>query len=391
MEDEQPHNHKKRNLILWIALGVFVFAGLVWFCFWLFYARFYETTDDAYVHGNQVMLTPQVSSGVKAIYAEETDLVEQGQLLVELDTSKYVLAFEQSQEKLAETVRQVAALFLFRDAKQAEFDLRIAELRQAELDLEHREGLVNTGAISIEEYEQYQTNVLVAEARVESAEREYEMTKVMTEGVCVETHPLVLESVTSLQESYLNLIRCQVLAPVTGYVAKRSVQAGDYVEVGDTLLDVVPLDYVWAEANFKETKLKNIRIGQPVTFTADMHGRGVKYHGKVVGFQAGSGSAFALLPAQNASGNWIKIVQRVPVRISIKPDEIRENPLFIGVSLEVSVDVHETKGSMIADEPTMKPIYTTPIYTTQFAEMEEIAPLIEQIIIENNTLLADES
>jgi len=380
---EETSNHKKRNLWLIILASVFLIAGLAWFLFWLFVGRFYVYTEDAYVHGNEVMLTPQVSAGVRAIYADDTDLVEQGQLVIELDRTDYEIRLEELKKILANTVREVAALFQDVEAKEAEVVLKAAELRQAELDLEHRVPLVKTGAVSLEEFETYQTAVLVAASALALAEKEYEASKVLIEGTTVETHPRVQEAAWNVRQGYLNLIRCQIWAPATGYIAKRSAQVGDQVSIGDTLLYIVPLDYIWVEANYKETKLRAVRIDQPVSFKADIYGDSVEYHGKIVGFQPGSGNAFSLLPPENASGNWIKIIQRVPVRVSIDPKEIREHPLLLGLSMRVTVDVHVTDGKMLSQVATKEPLYTTPIYQKQREEMEAIDPVIEELIANN--------
>lgn len=384
----KPKKKSKKKRTIWlIVLGlIFFLAGLAWLLYWVFVGRFYVYTEDAYVHGNEVMLTPQVSAGVKAIYAEQTSLVEKGQLVVELDRSNFLIAFEEAQKRLASTVRHVVSMFEDVGAKQAEVALRASQLRQAELDYTHREPLVQPGAVSVEEFETYQTDVLVAAASLSAAEKQLEMAQALVEGTTVETHPLVQEQVWALRQSYLNLIRCQIWAPVTGYVAKRSVQVGDQVKVGETLLYIVPLNDIWIEANYKETQLGDVRIGQPVEYTADLYGGDVKFHGKVVGFQPGSGNAFALLPPENASGNWIKIIQRVPVRISVDPDEIREHPLLLGLSMRTYVDVHDTSGKMLAPTPSMEPRYTTTIYSKQMEEMVEIDPIIETIIKQNNTL-----
>jgi len=379
----KTNHNKKRNIWLLILTTIFILAGLAWLLYWIFIGRFYVYTEDAYVHGNEVMLTPQVNAGVKAIYAEETDLVEKGQLVVELDRSDYLITLEEQKKTLASTVRNVVSMFQNVEAKEAEVVLRAAELRQAELDLNHRQPLVKTGAVSVEEFEIYQTDVLVAASNLTLAEKEWEMAEALVAGTTVETHPLVQEQVWALRQTYLNLIRCQIWAPATGYVAKRSVQVGDQVMEGDTLLYIVPLEDIWIEANYKETHLSNVRIGQSVEYTADLYGGGVKFHGKVVGFQPGSGNAFALLPPENASGNWIKIIQRVPVRISVDPDEIIEHPLLLGLSMRTHVDVHDTSGKMLAQAPTMKPLYTTTIYAKQMEQMVDIDPVIEDIIKQN--------
>ncbi|MCH9609523.1 MAG: putative multidrug resistance protein EmrK [Chlamydiales bacterium] len=380
---EECIHRRRRNIFLGSVLGFAFFIVIVWFLYWLIYGQFHVKTDDAYVHGNKLSLTPQISSGVAAIFAEETNFVEQGQLVVKLSTEESLITFNKLKEELGSTVRQVSGYFHDAEAKQAELELTRANLRQAELDLLHREGLAQTGAISKEEYEQYQTNVIVREAEVEAAQKELEKAEALIVDVTVETHPEVLTMVTKLRQAYYNIIRCNILAPMSGYIAKRSVQVGDYIREGETMLEIVPLNYLWVEANFRENRLKRIRIDQPVTFTADMHGRGVKYHGRVVGLTAGSGNAFALLPPENASGNWIKVIQRVPVRISIDPAEILQNPLVLGVSIHINVDAHDTKGSMIAQTATQFPLYTTDIYKEQYEKINEIMPILDQIIQEN--------
>ena len=375
---------KKRNFWLIVLAAVFLCSALIVLAYWIFIGRFYVYTEDAYTNGNAVMLTPQVAAGVKAIYADETDLVHQGQLVVELDPSDFELRFEELKKELAVTVRKVAGMFQEVEAKQAQITLRKAQLRQAELDLGHRDPLVKTGAVSVEEFQTFQTGVAVAAAAVDFAEKEHESVKALVAGTTVATHPLVQQAVWNLRQTYLNLIRCQMWAPVTGYIAKRSVQVGDQVAVGTTLLYIVPLDQIWVEANYKETALKNVRKGQEVSFTADLYGTSFTYHGRVLGFQPGSGNAFSLLPPENASGNWIKIVQRVPVRISIDPQELIQNPLFLGLSMRVTIDVHETQGHMMPQTPTFSPLYTTPIYNRQLEQMVAIDPLITDVI-GNNT------
>lgn len=376
--------NQKRNRWLIVLALIVLFIGILALLYWFLIARFYVYTEDAYVHGNQVMLTPQVNAGIKAIWADETDLVEKGQLVIELDASDYLILFEAQKKSLAQTVRTVVSLFEDVGVKEAEVAMREAELKQAELDLSHRNPLVEEGAVSVEEFEIYQTKVVVAKAQFEWAEKELEKASALVSGTTVESHPLVQEKVWSLRETYLNLIRCQIWAPATGYVAKRTAQVGDQVKEGDVLLYIVPLDQIWIEANYKENHLKHVRIDQPVEYTADMYGRSLKLRGRVVGFQPGSGNAFALLPPENASGNWIKIIQRVPVRIAIDPDEIREFPLFLGLSLRTHIAVHDRSGMRLAQAPTEKPIYTTEIYTKQMEKLTMIDPLISTIIQENS-------
>ena len=377
------HNHRLRTILMIVSGVIFLLLGVAWFLYWLFIGRYYVITEDAYVHGNQMQITSQVSAGVKAIYAEETDFVEKGQLLVEMEQSSYLLRYAHTKENLANTVREVASLFQAMRAQEASLVARKAELELAQLDLKHRQGLVETGAISVEEYETFATRVLTAAANVAEAEELLGEARVKVSGTAVRTHPLVLLQATAVREAYLNLVRCRVLAPVSGYVAKRGVQVGDWIEPGTTIMMVVPLDFLWMEANYKETNLKKVRIGQPVTFYSDLHGSSVKYEGKVVGYQAGTGTAFSILPAQNASGNWIKIVQRVPIRVNIPKEQLQEHPLIIGLSLHSKVDVHDTSGPMLSAVPTFEPVYHTEIYQTQMEQMEQIDPVI-QTIIESN-------
>lgn len=374
---------QKRNTLLWIIAAIALLVAICWVCYWIFYARFHIKTEDAYVHGNKVELTPQVTGGIESIYAEETDLVEKGQLVIKIDPSDYILAVEGFKDKLGNTVRRVVGYFYEVDSKLAELEFVTANLDQAKLDLRHREGLVKSGAIALEEFEQFETNVVMAEAKQAMIEQQLLQARSRVANVTVKTHPEVLEAISNLKEAYLNFLRCSVLAPVTGYVAKRAGQTGDFVQAGTTLLEIVPLDTLWVEANLKENKLKKVRIDQPVSYTADMHGRGVKYSGRVVGFQPGSGNAFALLPPENASGNWIKIVQRVPVRISVDPSQVRSYPLFLGVSMNIDIDVHDTDGLMVSTTPTEKLIYNTDLYRKQFLKMESIKVDIEAIIQSN--------
>jgi len=390
-KDKVPQNQKakpststhKRNLWMAGLAVLFLLIGIAWLLYWLLVGRFYVYTEDAYVHGNQVMLTPQVTAGVKAIFADETDLVQQGQLVVELDSSNFLIRIEELKKNLANQVRDVSYLFRDAQAKLALVKVREAELRQAELDLCHRKPLVQTGAVSREEFETFETIVVVTKENLVYAEKEYGAALSLIQGTDIETHPRVQQAVWELRQAYLDLIRCQIWSPVTGYIAKRSVQVGDQVAVGQTLLYIVPLDYIWVNANYKETQLSHVRIGQPVTFTADLYGKGVEYHGQVIGLQPGSGNAFSLLPPENASGNWIKIIQRVPVRISVDPQEIKKNPLVLGLSMRVSVDVHDVSGPKLAEQPTLMPIYTTPIYTTQVDDLFEFDPIIRELIDKN--------
>lgn len=381
---EKDQKKKKRNSILFGVILAILVMLLVWILYFLFYGRFFVSTEDAYVSGNQVPLTNQVDGGVVAIYADNTDLVLQGQVVVLLDKTNYLLKLEESKQKLANTVREVVGLFEAVKEKEAAVEVRRAELIQAKLNFSHRTPeMVESGSVGKEEFEQYGTNVAVGEANYTFALRDLDSAKALVAGTTVKTHPRVTESVTQLKNAYLDLIRCEVIAPASGYVARRSAQVGDWVVAGTSLLKIVPLDYLWVDANYKEIQLGRVRIGQKANFTADIYGRSVKYHGTVVGFTGGTGSAFALLPAQNASGNWIKIVQRLPVRIAIDPEELRKNPLFIGLSTRMEIDVHDTNGKMLCAVAQDVPAYTTFIYEQQDRKLENFSPEIQKIIDAN--------
>lgn len=385
---EGADHEKRRNHWLFSITAVFLLILLVVFFYWLLIGRFYIKTQDAYVHGNQVMLTPQVEGGVTAIYADETDFVTKGQLLVSLDCLDLQLALQEKRAQLAETVRNVKDLFENVTAKMATVKMREAECRQARLDFMHREPLILTGAVSIEEFEQYRTNVEVAESKLHLATQEFLMASQRVINTTISSHPLVVSASANYREAYLHVIRCQILSPVTGYVAKRKVQVGDRVKVADTLLVIVPLDELWLEANYKETQLRNVRIGQPVTFTADLYGKSHQFKGEVTGFQAGTGDAFALLPPENGSGNWIKIVQRLPVRVNISKEQLEEFPLFIGLSLRVTIDVHDRGGERLALKSVQGPVYTTPIYLYQNEQLEDLEKEITKVIAENSVTVA---
>lgn len=374
---------KKRTRLLALFSTIFALLLLGWLLYYLLYGRFFVETEDAYVNGNQVIITPQVTGGIVKIFADNTDLVEQGQVIVQLDITPFEITLREKKEQLASTVREVSQLFENVKEQQALLEVRNAELNQQKLNLANRAPLLASRAVSGEEYEQNQTNVTAAEANYTYALASLEAARALVQGTEIHTHPRVLAAATAVREAYLNLLRCDVVAPARGYVAKRSAQVGDWVMAGETLMIVVPLDFLWFDANYKETQLKNVRIGQDVAFTADLYGTSRKFQGKVLGFTSGTGSAFQLLPAQNATGNWIKIVQRLPIRVSIDPKQIQENPLFIGLSIRSSIDVRDTSGAMLCLVPQVEPVYTTYIYNTQAEALQNFEPQILEIIEKN--------
>jgi membrane fusion protein (multidrug efflux system) len=374
-----PTSNKRKLALLALAVVVVLIAvgyGLYWFL----HLRFFESTDAAYVTGNIVQVTPQVGGTVVQISADDTDLLQQGDVVAQLDESDAKLALEQSKAELAQAVRRVRNLYAVSEQASASARLRELELRRAKTDLERRTGL-EEGAVALEDVQHATESVATAEAALAVAKQQFATSQSLIDHTELATHPEVLAAASRVRNSYLALQRTRIISPVTGYVAKRSVQVGQRVAPGTPLLAVVPLNDVWVEANFKEVQLGALRIGQPVTLTADSYGDDVKYHGTLAGVSAGTGGAFALLPAQNATGNWIKIVQRVPVRIALDRDELKKHPLRVGLSMQVSVDVHDSKGSVLAAAPRGTAAYTTAVYDDASHTVDD---MIQKIITDNS-------
>ena len=325
------------------ALGAAVLlGGIGYFLYWFLDARFYESTDDAYVNGDVVQITSEVPGTVLALHIDDTQAVTAGQPLLELDPADAQIAEANAEADLARAVRQVRGLFHQEDELRAQIEQRQQALRTAESDLKRRSDLLSDGAISGEELAHARDSVTTARAALAASHDQLGQTTAQIEGTHIATHPQVLAAATAVRNAALALHRTGLVASVSGVVAKRSVQVGQRVAAGTPLLAVVPLDDVWIDANFKEGQLSRMRTGQPVTVHADVYGSGIDYHGHLAGIAAGSGNAFALLPAQNASGNWIKIVQRVPVRIVLDPKELKDHPLRVGLSANVRVDVRSS-------------------------------------------------
>lgn len=328
-----------------IIAAVFIVLGSAMGLNWLLSSRFYEETDDAYVQGNVVQITPQITGTVAKIYADDTDLVKVGQTLVSLDPSDTKVAVEQAEAELAQTVREVRTLYTSHKQSDANLMQRQVELGRAEDDLVQRKKLALTGTISKEELRHAEATVNAARAAVNAAREQLFSGRALTDGTSVRQHPTVQRASAHLRELLLAMQRTALLSPVSGQIAKRSVQVGQRVNPGTPMMAVIPLDHLWVDANFKEAQLRNMRVGQPVTMISDLYGSAVKYSGKVVGIGAGTGGAFALLPAQNATGNWIKVVQRVPVRIALDGAQLAAHPLRIGLSIHAEVDLHDQSGN----------------------------------------------
>jgi membrane fusion protein (multidrug efflux system) len=355
----------QRKRWLGIVVGAFAVIGIAYGAYWAIALRYVQTTDDAYVNGNVVQITPQISGTVVAIGADDTQFVKAGRILVQLDQADAKVALDQADAQLAKTVREVRSLFATSAQLQAAVAMRQSDVAKANEDLTRRERLASSGAVSGEELQHARDASNSARAALVAAQQELEANRARVDRTTVQNHPDVLNAAARVRDAYLTYSRTALPAPVSGFVAKRAVQLGQRVGPGAPLMAIVPLDQVWVDANFKEPQLAGMRGGQPVRLTADLYGGKVVYHGKVAGFGAGTGSAFALLPAQNATGNWIKIVQRVPVRIALDAQELAAHPLQIGLSMQVEIDTHERNGDRLPQLAQSTPPYATEVFHLQ--------------------------
>ncbi|SAL02788.1 secretion protein HlyD family protein [Caballeronia fortuita] len=367
----------KRRVLMTLIVLVIIIAAVAYGLYYFLVARFHESTDDAYVNGNVVQITPQVVGTVISVNADDTQTVKTGDPLVALDPADSKVALDQAEANLAQTVRQVRTFFVNNNQYEAQIALRKSDLSRAQDDLKRRMQVAQTGAVSQEEISHARDAVRSAQAALDAAQQELASNRSLTANTTIADHPNVLAAAAKVRDSYINYARNTLPAPVTGYVAKRSVQVGQRVSPGNPLMAIVPLNGVWVDANFKEVQLKHMRIGQPVELTADLYGSNVVYHGKVIGFSAGTGSAFSLLPAQNATGNWIKVVQRLPVRIQLDPKELEEHPLRIGLSMNVDVTIKDEQGGQLGN--AQNTVYQTNVFDNYGAQADqEIARIIQQ-------------
>ncbi len=372
----------QRRRQTWLAAltGAVILLALLAGLWWWLYASRYQSTDDAYVAGDLVSAMSQVSGTVVAIAADETDLVHAGQELVRLDATDARIALADAEQQLAHAVRQTRTVFDNRDQLAAVVGQRRTDLDRAVADYDRRKDLAASGAVSSEELGHARDALNTARDALRAAEKNLAASVALAGRSGIADHPDVQAAATQVERAWLALQRTSVRAPVTGYVARRSVQLGGRIAPGVPLLAVVPLERLRVDANFKEVQLKHMRIGQPASVTADLYGGRVEYHGRIEGLGLGTGAAFALLPAQNATGNWIKVVQRVPVRITLDARELAAHPLRIGLSTRVSVDVRDDSGLQLAQRPRPEPVLTTSAYDI---DRREISARIAQIIREN--------
>ncbi|MHC8366335.1 HlyD family secretion protein [Pseudomonas sp. ZT5P21] len=378
-------NPRKRKVMLAGLAILVVLAGVGVWGYHEFYGRWGESTDDAYVNGNVVEITPLVTGTVVSIGADDGDLVHEGQVLINFDPNDAQIGLQSAEANLARTVRQVRGLYSNVDGMKAQVNAQQAEVQKAQDNFSRRKSLAAGGAISQEELSHARDDLTSAQNALANAKQQLKTTSALVDDTVVSSHPDVMSAAAQLRQAYLNNSRSTLIAPVTGYVAKRSVQLGQRVQPGTALMAVIPLDQLWIDANFKETQLRDMRIGQPVDIEADLYGSDVKFSGTIDSLGAGTGSAFALLPAQNATGNWIKIVQRVPVRIHINAEELAKHPLRVGLSTQVDVNLRDQSGPVLAQQPPQKASFSTNVYDRQLAEADA---LITQLIHDNSAAVS---
>jgi len=372
-------NSRKRKVMLTGLTLLVILGGLGVWGWHEVYGRWNESTDDAYVNGNVVEVTPLATGTVVSIGADDGDLVHAGQVLVNFDPSDAKIGLQSAEANLAKAVRQVRGLYSNVDGMRAQVAEQKAAVQKAQENFTPRKNLAAGGAISQEELSHARDDLTSAQSALNNVQHQLNSSNALVDDTVVSNHPDVKAAAAQLRQAYLANARTTLIAPVTGYVAKRTVQLGQRVQPGTALMAVIPLDQLWIDANFKETQLRDMRIGQPVDIEADLYGSSVKFSGTIDSLGAGTGSAFALLPAQNATGNWIKIVQRVPVRIHINAEELAKHPLRVGLSTQVEVNLHDQSGPVLAQQPPQKASFSTDVYGQQLADADaEITRLIHE-------------
>jgi len=373
-QSPQPsaNKKKKRKSVLIVLALIFVLIGIAWGVYWFLVLRHFQETDDAYVAGNQVQVMAQVSGSVNKVWFEDTDFVKKGDVLVSLDKTDAEQAFEKAQTALATSVRQTHQLMINGKQYQASITLQQTALAQAQADLKRREPLGAANLIGREELQHARDAVATAKAQLDVAIQQYNANQAMILNTSLENQPAVQQSAAELRDAWLALQRTEIRSPMDGFVSRRSVQVGSQISTSTPLLAVVPATNLWVDANFKETQLAGVRIGQPATVVADIYGDEVVYQGKVAGLDMGTGSAFSLLPAQNATGNWIKVVQRLPVRIELNQEDIARHPLRIGLSTLVKIDTTSKEGSALATSARQQAAYSSNALAIDLAPVNQL-------------------
>lgn len=375
---------RKPLLILTALVGAAVLGYGIYYAAW---GRFQADTDDAYVDGNIVIVAPQVAGTVVEFDTDDTALVTRGQTLAKLDDTDARIALQSAEANLGQAVRQISQTYATVRQLKAAVDDREIHLKQADADYRRAQELMQIQGISAQNFQHAREGYESAAAGLSQAKHQLTAAEAQVANSTLENQPTVRLMEAQVRSSYLALQRTEVIAPVTGYVAKRNVQLGQQVTSGTSLLAIIPLQQVWIDANFKETELADVRIGQPVRAESDLYGHRAVYTGHVVGLAPGTGTAFALLPAQNASGNWIKVVQRLPVRIALDAGPLAAHPLRIGLSMDVTIDTHDRSGAVLAQDADAADDVTS-VYADRSAGVDK---LIQQIIQKNTYGVTDDA
>lgn len=377
---DTPGGNRTRSRALWWFTLLILLAGLTWFCYWYFILQYHETTDDAYANGNLINVNSVISGAVIAFYADNTDLVKEGQLLVELDRTNYQAIYNKELAILASVTLQVKQLYDSVQTNLANMKNKRSELDRKKFDYESRLKLRinNPQAVAQEDFVHSEHDFLEAEFGLQQAESQLQFALAAAGNTAPANHPLIEQQKENIRTAFYNLQHCSIYAPQTGYVAQRSVEVGNWITPNTNLMAVIPTDYVWVDANFKETQLSKMRIGQPAVIWFDLYGSSVKYQGKVIGISSGTGSVFSLIPPQNATGNWIKIVQRIAVRISLDREMIQKFPIRLGMSAEVDVDVTDQNLPLLSTSPREQPVAKTAVFDIHMKELESIMDKIIQ-------------
>ena len=341
------HKSSQRKTRMSIAIGIFLLIGLLWALYWFFIARYHEETENAYVAGSMVVVNAQTAGTVEAILAEENQVVKAGDVLVKLSPTDAQVALAQASAQLANATRQIQNVFNTVSVTRAQMVQANSAVKTAQDAVNRRAALVKTGAVSREEYDQAVNALNQALAAQKTTMEQNKSAGAQVAGTTTQNHPAIEAAKAAFRSAYINNKRLAVLAPTDGVIAKRNVQVGQQISQGVPLMSIVAANQLWVEANFKETQLANLRVGQTVELTSDVFGSGVKFKGTVQGIGIGTGSVFSVLPAQNATGNWIKIVQRIPVRIQLDAEELKAHPLRVGMSMVANVNTHQRDGAVL--------------------------------------------
>ncbi|WP_322078702.1 HlyD family secretion protein [Burkholderia cepacia] len=369
--DARRATRRKRFIVFFAVVLV---AALAWIAYWLLSDRYYEDTDDAYVAGSIVQVAAQIPGSVTDVVVADTQAVRAGQTLVKLDDTEASVAFAQAKAQLAQAVGQVA------NAKISNtMYVEAVNARRADLSLAQRAFAARSGAsveiVAPEELARARAAVAGAQANLAAAQAQLDAARALGTRLPVDENPAVVQAAAQFKLAYRNLKRTTIVAPVDGTIGQRSVQVGQQVGPGVPLMSIVQLNQLWIEANFKEGQIRHMRIGQPVEVVSDLYGSRVTYRGRVQGFSAGTGSAFSMLPSQNAAGNWIKVVQRVPVVIALEPRDLAAHPLRVGLSMRATVDTHDRNGHALDSEPPT-PAVSTRVHDGVASDAEAAAAAI---------------